>query len=116
MYGRETRPEEIIGVQPGEALGLVLAACPQPTDDDSTAKSSDAALKNPEISAGTLSPTFAADTAVYTADVPNGTASVTVTATANHAGATVEGDGVKPLMEAPLPAPPLGLPRCARQQ
>ena len=50
--------------------------------------SSDATLSALGLSAGTLKPPFAADTTTYTASVANSAASVTVTATKNHADAT----------------------------
>lgn len=55
--------------------------------------SNDAALSNIEASAGTLSPDFDPNITSYTLELPEGTASVTITATPNHPGATVEGDG-----------------------
>ena len=68
--------------------------------------SSDATLSALGLSAGTLKPAFAADTTTYTASVANSAASVTVTATKNHAdatdpvikkGATEYADGTVPL-------------------
>ena len=53
------------------------------------AASNDATLSGLTISAGALSPTFAADTEDYTASVGNSVNSVTVTPTVNHAGATI---------------------------
>ena len=60
-------------------------------DDDET--SADAALRGLTLSAGTLTPPFAAATLTYAATVANSVASVTVTPTANHAAATVTVDG-----------------------
>jgi hypothetical protein len=55
--------------------------------------SSDATLSNLTISAGTLIPVFISGTISYDASVTNGTASVTVTPTSNHAGATITVNG-----------------------
>jgi hypothetical protein len=57
--------------------------------------SSDATLSSLTVSAGTLSPSFSSGTTNYTVNVGSGTGSITLTATANHAGATVSGDGTK---------------------
>ena len=51
--------------------------------------STDAALRDLSVSAGTLTPAFAADTTSYTASVANSVTSITVTATKNDAAATV---------------------------
>ena len=68
--------------------------------------SSDATLSALGLSAGTLKPPFAAGTTTYTASVANSAASVTVTATKNHAdaadpvikkGATEYANGTVPL-------------------
>ena len=68
--------------------------------------STDATLSALTLSAGTLMPVFAAGTTEYTAEVDNDVASVTVTATKNHAdatdpvikkGATEYADGTVPL-------------------
>jgi len=53
----------------------------------------DASLSSLSIDVGTLSPAFDAATYVYTADVPTGTASVTVTAISTDPGAGVSGAG-----------------------
>ena len=60
-------------------------------DDDET--STDAALRGLTLSAGTVTPPFAAATLTYAATVANSVASVTVTPTVNHAAATVTVDG-----------------------
>ena len=52
-------------------------------------RSGDATLSALSLSAGTLSPAFNAATTSYTASVGNAVSEVTVTATANHAGARV---------------------------
>jgi len=57
------------------------------------AKSTNAALANLSISAGTLSPAFATGTYSYTASVSNSTASVTVTPTTSDGTATVTVNG-----------------------
>ena len=53
------------------------------------AKSTDASLSALSLSEVTLSPTFAADTATYTASVGNGVTQTMVTATKAHTGASV---------------------------
>ncbi|MCX6018211.1 MAG: cadherin-like beta sandwich domain-containing protein [Chloroflexi bacterium] len=53
------------------------------------ALSTDASLLNLEINPGTLAPAFVSNTNNYTAEVPNSTTSVMVTATTNDAGASV---------------------------
>ncbi|MFZ5939811.1 MAG: cadherin-like beta sandwich domain-containing protein [Bacteroidota bacterium] len=53
----------------------------------------DATLSDLTISIGTLTPAFATETLAYTADLPQGTTSVTVAATANDENATVTGTG-----------------------
>ena len=71
------------------------------------AASNDATLSALGLSAGTLTPPFAAGTTTYTADVENSVAGVTVTATKNHADATaviklggvVDADGAVALAE-----------------
>ena len=60
-------------------------------------KSSDAALQSITVSAGTLSPAFNPDTLSYILTVPESITEVTVTATARHSGATVEGGGYRQL-------------------
>ena len=55
--------------------------------------SSNADLATLALSAGALSPVFAAATTSYTASVPNVTASIAVTPTAAHAGATITVNG-----------------------
>ena len=59
--------------------------------------SSDADLSDLSLSAGTLSPAFNAATTSYTASVANTVSSVTVTATASHASATMAQDPVNPV-------------------
>jgi YD repeat-containing protein/predicted outer membrane repeat protein len=54
------------------------------------AASSDASLRNLTVSSGTLS--FDAETTSYTVNVANNVTSIDVTGTANHDGATVEGN------------------------
>jgi formylglycine-generating enzyme required for sulfatase activity len=78
-----------------------LSGCPDAAgggspEPEPEPKSSNAALKSLSVSEGELSPAFDPETTAYNAAVPNGTASVTVTAEANHAGAAVEGNGIKP--------------------
>ena len=51
--------------------------------------SHDATLSNLAVSAGTLTPTFATGTLAYAVSLPNGTASLTVTPTANDPTATI---------------------------
>ncbi len=55
-----------------------------------TIASSDATLSAMTISSGTLSPTFASGTTSYSANVTNGTTSITVTPTVNQANATIQ--------------------------
>jgi len=55
--------------------------------------SDDATLSGISLSSGTLSPEFDPGVNAYTAEVPVGTTSVTVSAFANNAFASVEGDG-----------------------
>jgi hypothetical protein len=55
--------------------------------------SSNAKLSTLTSTAGTLSPTFNADTLSYTAIVPNATSSITVTPTAQAASATIKVNG-----------------------
>jgi hypothetical protein len=57
-------------------------------------QSSDATLSSLTTSVGTLTPVFNSSTLDYSIGVPSGTTSVTLTATANNAFATVEGDGL----------------------
>jgi len=52
-----------------------------------TAASSDASLASLVSTAGTLSPIFDTDTFSYSLPVPNGTTSITITATPTNAGA-----------------------------
>lgn len=58
------------------------------------ALNNDAKLSGLTVEPGTLSPTFDPDIINYTASAPQGTTSVTVTATPNDQNATVSGDGV----------------------
>lgn len=55
--------------------------------------SNDATLSALEVSAGTLDPAFDPNVTSYSIELPEGTTSVTITATPNHPNATVEGDG-----------------------
>ena len=55
--------------------------------------SADASLSNISLSAGTLSPLFAAATTAYTASVPNTTTSITLTPTVTNASATIMVNG-----------------------
>lgn len=55
--------------------------------------SNDASLANIEVSAGSLDPDFDPNITSYKVELPEGTTSVTLTATANQEGAIVEGDG-----------------------
>jgi uncharacterized protein YjdB len=59
--------------------------------------SSDATLSNLAVNAGTLTPQFSPNTTGYTVVVENSTESIVITATKNHAAATVSGDGTKSL-------------------
>jgi hypothetical protein len=65
----------------------ILAGCPGPTDPGA---SSDASLKSLEISAGTLDPAFDPETRNYAASVGNDVESLTLTARANHAAASLD--------------------------
>lgn len=58
-------------------------------------KSSDATLRFLHMFPGHLTPAFNSETTDYTVDVENTVASVVIMATANHSGATIEGDGEK---------------------
>ncbi|MDR3193935.1 MAG: cadherin-like beta sandwich domain-containing protein, partial [Tannerella sp.] len=62
-----------------------------------SALSSDATLSGLALSAGTLTPAFSPTVVNYTAAVANSVSSLTVTATKNHAGASVSGAGTIPL-------------------
>lgn len=55
--------------------------------------SPDATLSELSISVGTLEPAFSPDVSSYGVTLPEGTSSVTITATTNHPAATVTGDG-----------------------
>jgi hypothetical protein len=59
--------------------------------------SADARLSNLTVSQGALSPVFDSRTTDYTVIVSSTVSSITLTATAYHAGATVSGDGTKSL-------------------
>jgi hypothetical protein len=59
--------------------------------------SSDASLSGLETSVGTLSPSFSPIKYSYTTNVANSVTNIVITATANHSGAIVEGDGNKNL-------------------
>ena len=56
--------------------------------------SSDASLQNLTVSVGTLTPSFSAEMLTYEIIVPNGTASITVQATARNANANVQIAGI----------------------
>jgi len=79
------------------ALGaLAIAACGGGGSSDSssgsgstTTTSTDATLSNLSVSAGTLSPTFAAGTTSYTLSVANTVTALTLTPAVNTSGATV---------------------------
>jgi hypothetical protein len=60
----------------------------------SPALSNNASLSNLTISAGTLTPSFAANTLIYTDAVTNATALITLTPTAADANATIKVNGV----------------------
>ena len=64
---------------------------------DPPGASSDADLGDLSLSAGTLSPAFDAAVITYTASVENAVSSVTVTATASHASASVAQSPVNPV-------------------
>jgi len=68
------------------------------------AQSSNANLASLALSAGTLSPAFASGTTIYTASVPNTTASITVTPTAADTGATLRVNGTTVPSGVPSPA------------
>jgi hypothetical protein len=55
--------------------------------------SDDASLSALSLNVGALDPAFDAGTTTYAAEVPEGTTSVTVSATANDANASISGDG-----------------------
>ncbi|MDR2149016.1 MAG: Ig-like domain-containing protein [Tannerella sp.] len=59
--------------------------------------SSDATLAAIAVSSGTLTPAFSPNITEYTVEVANSVNSITLTATASHAAATVSGDGTKSL-------------------
>jgi hypothetical protein len=74
------------------------ACVTSPTDSTVTmTTTTDATLQNLVVSEGTLSPAFNASITNYTVDVINSVTSITITATANDANATVSGDGAKSL-------------------
>ena len=58
-----------------------------------TETSNDASLKSLSVDPGSLDPSFDPDVLVYKVVLPEGSTKVTITAEANDAGATVEGDG-----------------------
>jgi uncharacterized repeat protein (TIGR02543 family) len=72
----------------GMAILLILGGCGN-TAGTTGAASSDAALKSLEVSAGTLTPAFAAGTTEYAVSVANSVTSLTVTGAANHDAATL---------------------------
>ncbi len=78
------------------ALALVICfafiSCEQgsSSETDEPVKNADTSLSSLVLSAGTLSPDFAAATTAYTASVPDTTASITVTPTASATSATIE--------------------------
>lgn len=55
--------------------------------------SNDATLSSLTVTPGTITPAFSPSITSYTVKVPEGTTSVNITATANHAAATVTGTG-----------------------
>jgi hypothetical protein len=61
--------------------------------------STDATLSNLTVNKGTLDPAFNAETKAYTVDVANNVTSITITATAKDAKATISGAGVKNNLE-----------------
>ncbi|MCL1810367.1 MAG: S-layer homology domain-containing protein [Clostridiales bacterium] len=65
--------------------------------EDYAEPSSDATLNTLIVSAGTLVPAFNTETMEYTVSVANSVSSITISAAANHVGATVEGIGTKNL-------------------
>ncbi|MBL8096565.1 MAG: cadherin-like beta sandwich domain-containing protein [Anaerolineales bacterium] len=88
------------GVPNGTAGSFTLTANDGATDTSATAAvnivaaaSADADLTNLALSAGTLTPSFAAATTSYTATVANGVTSLTVTPTASDANATITVNG-----------------------
>jgi hypothetical protein len=92
-----TFAEQNLNVQPasGSATVMPLASVVKmafrPIRATATA-SSDATLSGITVSAGTLSPAFAAATYSYTVNVANSVSSISVTGTANHSAATVTGN------------------------
>lgn len=62
-----------------------------------TVVSNDATLINLTVSEGELTPDFSPTTLNYTVEVENIVAEITITGTASHVGATVQGNGTKPL-------------------
>ena len=77
----ENRIEIIVTAQDKTTSTYVVAV--------TRARSPDATLRALSLSAGTLVPEFSPSIGTYTADVPNSSASVTVTPTTNHPDATV---------------------------
>jgi formylglycine-generating enzyme required for sulfatase activity len=73
-------------------LARWLGGCPDAAGGTET-KSSDAALKSLGVEPGSLEPAFDAETTAYTAAVGNAAGTITVTAAANHGGASVSGGG-----------------------
>ncbi|MDR0866619.1 MAG: C10 family peptidase [Candidatus Symbiothrix sp.] len=75
--------------QLGNALYITLVESP--------ALSNDGSLQSLTVSDGTLTPAFDPATINYTVNVPNSVTTITVTGTANHVNATVNGNGEKTL-------------------
>jgi uncharacterized repeat protein (TIGR02543 family) len=94
VNGEITLPNEV--VQPADPISLAVSIAVT-VRAAATALSSDATLSALTVSSGTLTPAFAAATDSYTVNVSNSVSSITLTAAANHEGASVAGDGSKTL-------------------
>lgn len=79
--------KKLLGILSAVVFAAALIGCPHPT------ASGNADLASLSIQGATLSPAFSADVVSYTATVPNATASVVVTATADDGGASVAVNG-----------------------
>jgi len=77
---------------PANSVTLTANFIPQPPE-----LSGDATLSSLAVSAGTLNPTFDPNTISYAVTVGNNISSIDITATANHAKATVAATGTKAL-------------------
>lgn len=77
--------------------GNFTAACAVTVIASTPPLSSDASLYNLTVSSGTLNPEFLPYIFDYAVEVPNRVTGILITATANHYGAYVSGDGQKTL-------------------